>query len=172
MQHLSPSRDWRGRRKEAIRSIGRSGVGRGGGEIYLILPLHKMQRSSYASSSVGDIVAAAGSVSGGGGGGARTVRVIPLQHPSSSAPATPSPPLHARWAAKLRRMGAGEWLELLLPCSRWLRTYRWRECLQADVMAGVTVGVMLVPRCDLPLADLSISISISIPIEEEAGVNS
>jgi sulfate transporter 4 len=43
-------------------------------------------------------------------------------------------------------MPAMEWLELLLPCTRWIRTYKWREYLQADIMAGVTVGTMLVPQ--------------------------
>lgn len=43
-------------------------------------------------------------------------------------------------------MSAMEWLELLLPCTRWIRTYKWREYLQADVMAGITVGTMLVPQ--------------------------
>jgi sulfate transporter 4 len=39
-----------------------------------------------------------------------------------------------------------EWLELFLPCFRWIRTYKWREYLQVDLMAGITVGVMLVPQ--------------------------
>lgn len=39
-----------------------------------------------------------------------------------------------------------EWMELFLPCIRWIRTYKWREYLQADLMAGVTVGIMLVPQ--------------------------
>jgi sulfate transporter 4 len=43
-------------------------------------------------------------------------------------------------------MPAMEWLELLLPCTVWIQTYKWREYLQADIMAGVTVGTMLVPR--------------------------
>lgn len=43
-------------------------------------------------------------------------------------------------------MSAMEWLEMLLPCTRWIRTYKWREYLQADIMAGITVGTMLVPQ--------------------------
>lgn len=34
----------------------------------------------------------------------------------------------------------------MLPCSRWIRTYKWREYFQVDLMAGTTVGVMLVPQ--------------------------
>ncbi|KAG5237647.1 sulfate transporter [Salix suchowensis] len=33
-----------------------------------------------------------------------------------------------------------------LPCCRWIRTYKWREYLQPDLMAGLTVGVMLIPQ--------------------------
>ncbi|KAG1365749.1 putative Sulfate transporter 4.1, chloroplastic [Cocos nucifera] len=43
-------------------------------------------------------------------------------------------------------MTAVEWMELFLPCSRWIRTYRWRDYLQVDLMSGLTVGVMLVPQ--------------------------
>lgn len=34
----------------------------------------------------------------------------------------------------------------MLPCSRWIRTYKWREYFQVDLMAGTTVGIMLVPQ--------------------------
>ncbi|XP_054787738.1 sulfate transporter 4.1, chloroplastic-like isoform X2 [Prosopis cineraria] len=79
----------------------------------------------------------------------RTVKVIPLNHPTT--PATSSSPSFvnlgfSRWAAKLRRMTCAEWIELFLPCCRWFRTYKWREYLQVDLMAGITVGVMLVPQ--------------------------
>ncbi|XP_010905703.1 sulfate transporter 4.1, chloroplastic isoform X2 [Elaeis guineensis] len=80
-------------------------------------------------------------------GGGRTVKVIPFQHASPSPPLPqPSATLVARWGAKLRVMTAIEWMELFLPCSRWIRTYRWRDCLQVDLMSGLTVGVMLVPQ--------------------------
>jgi sulfate transporter 4 len=39
-----------------------------------------------------------------------------------------------------------EWLETLLPMTAWLSTYKWREYLQTDVLAGLTVGVMIVPQ--------------------------
>lgn len=42
-----------------------------------------------------------------------------------------------------------EWLEVFLPCTRWIRTYKWREYLQVDLMAGITVGVMLVPQVEI-----------------------
>lgn len=34
----------------------------------------------------------------------------------------------------------------MLPCSRCIRTYKWREYFQVDLMAGTTVGIMLVPQ--------------------------
>lgn len=43
-------------------------------------------------------------------------------------------------------MSGMEWMELVLPCTRWIRAYKWREYLQADLMAGITVGIMLVPQ--------------------------
>lgn len=46
----------------------------------------------------------------------------------------------------MRGMSAIEWMEVFLPCTRWMRTYRWREYLQLDLMAGTSVGVMLVPQ--------------------------
>ncbi|XP_061997766.1 probable sulfate transporter 4.2 isoform X1 [Rosa rugosa] len=83
----------------------------------------------------------------------RPVRIIPLQHPettsvssSSSSNASPLWAALSRWKSKVVRMTWIEWLELFLPCFRWIRTYKWREYLQVDLMAGMTVGVMLVPQ--------------------------
>ncbi|XP_015962439.1 probable sulfate transporter 4.2 [Arachis duranensis] len=82
----------------------------------------------------------------------RPVRIIPLQHPnitrtsSSSSSSSPPPFPFSRWAMKLRRMTWIEWIEFFLPCMRWIRTYKWREYFQTDLMAGITVGVMLVPQ--------------------------
>lgn len=39
-----------------------------------------------------------------------------------------------------------EWMETLLPCSRWLPAYEWKSTLMRDVVAGLTVGVMVVPQ--------------------------
>jgi sulfate transporter 4 len=111
-----------------------------------------MERSSFASASSGELAAAA--VSGLG----RPVRVIPLRHPldargpaSSSAAAGPS--LLSAAMERARGMGPWEWAETALPCLAWMRSYRWKEDLQADLAAGITVGVMLVPqvRSDLIL---------------------
>ncbi|XP_040383396.1 sulfate transporter 4.1, chloroplastic-like [Oryza brachyantha] len=97
---------------------------------------------SYASTSSGDL----GVMAGGGG---RPVRVIPLRHPleavaGRSAPSSPS------WLSvmveKARGMGPRDWAEAALPCLSWMRRYKWKEDLQADLAAGITVGVMLVPQ--------------------------
>lgn len=39
-----------------------------------------------------------------------------------------------------------EWIESVLPCYKWLRVYDWRTKLLTDVLAGITVGVMVVPQ--------------------------
>lgn len=44
-----------------------------------------------------------------------------------------------------------EWIEMFVPCYRWIRIYDWNEYLQADLMAGITVGVMLVPQVYLSI---------------------
>lgn len=51
----------------------------------------------------------------------------------------------------MKRMKTVDWIDYFLPCSRWIRTYNWREYLQPDVIAGVTVGVMLVPQVETEL---------------------
>ncbi|KAJ3683989.1 hypothetical protein LUZ61_013153 [Rhynchospora tenuis] len=102
-----------------------------------------MERS-YASSSSTDMASLSAS---GTGTGTRSVRIIPLQHPSpEKAAGPPTPPLAERIMARLRGMSGQEWLSALLPCSRWMSSYKWREYLQPDLMAGATVGVMLVPQ--------------------------
>ncbi|PKA63258.1 putative sulfate transporter 4.2 [Apostasia shenzhenica] len=92
---------------------------------------------SYATSSAADAAAAAGE---------RPVKVLPLEHPSPSSSISPSASSMGRWISKLREMSAMEWMELFVPCARWIRNYRWKVCLQADLIAGTTVGIMLVPQ--------------------------
>ncbi|CAN6471254.1 unnamed protein product [Victoria cruziana] len=106
---------------------------------------------SYASSSAKDFAAGGGI----GGVGGRQVKVIPLRHPDPSSASSSLlsaivtllafllPP---RWRTKFKQMTLLQWMELLIPCSRWIRTYKWREYLQVDLMAGLTVGIMLVPQ--------------------------
>lgn len=110
---------------------------------------------TYASTSSADLSAAAGEHSSAvmPTSATRPVKVIPLQHPSTTASASSSSStsglpgaLFSRWTSKVQSMTWIDWLELLLPCSRWIRTYKWREYLQIDVMAGTTIGIMLVPQ--------------------------
>lgn len=103
---------------------------------------------TYASPSFSDLPAAAASTMPSSATAARPVRIIPLQHPTASSSSSSPPPniVFARWTARLRRMTWLEWLEFFLPCLRWIRVYKWREYFQVDLMAGITVGVMLVPQ--------------------------
>nr|ASU91608.1 sulfate transporter 4.2 [Camellia sinensis] len=105
---------------------------------------------TYASSSLSDLAssaAAADQTSMPTTG--RPVRVIPLEHPTattSTSSSSSSSSSLSRWRSKLKRMTFEEWIELFIPCYRWIRTYKWRDYLQLDLMAGITVGIMLVPQ--------------------------
>ncbi|KAL0376971.1 UNVERIFIED_CONTAM: Sulfate transporter 4.1, chloroplastic [Sesamum calycinum] len=95
----------------------------------------------YSSPSAGDLSSFSATAP-------RPVKIIQLQHPTTSTSSTPPPSSSflGRWRGKMKRMTWVEWIELFLPCYRWIRTYRWREYLQPDLMSGITVGVMLVPQ--------------------------
>ena len=83
----------------------------------------------------------------------RPVKIIPLQHPNTTTSSSLNPlpgALFSRWTAKVKRTTLVQWIDTFLPCCRWIRTYKWREYFQPDLMAGLTVGVMLVPQV-LPL---------------------
>ncbi|KAH9317722.1 hypothetical protein KI387_019491 [Taxus chinensis] len=99
--------------------------------------------------------------------GVRQVKVIPLQHPPTydSSPSLPSDFGSSAkiWLSKARQMSFIEWVELLLPCVRWIRSYKWKEYLQPDLMAGVTVGTMLVPQADKAPLPLSLNASADNP---------
>ncbi|CAN6704958.1 unnamed protein product [Malus baccata var. baccata] len=98
---------------------------------------------TYASPSYTDFAAGSSMPTS-----ARPVRIIPLQHPHTTSSSSSSSPWAAlsKWKSKVQSMTWVEWLALFLPCSRWIRTYKWREYLQVDLMSGITVGVMLVPQ--------------------------
>ncbi|KAD4586063.1 hypothetical protein E3N88_23664 [Mikania micrantha] len=106
---------------------------------------------TYASSSLPDI---ATSASARTPATSRTVKVIPLQHPYDSTPLAASFSF-SRSRAKVKRMKAVDWIDLFLPCYRWMRTYDWRRDLQPDVISGVTVGIMLVPQQSMSYAKLA-----------------
>ncbi|XP_073159518.1 sulfate transporter 4.1, chloroplastic-like isoform X2 [Henckelia pumila] len=99
-----------------------------------------MAEISFSSPSAGDLAAAR-----------QPVKIIHLQHPSSSPRATLSSLANnhgffSSWQTKMKRMTLTDWIQLFLPCYRWISTYKWREYLQPDLMAGITVGIMLVPQ--------------------------
>ncbi|PWA90701.1 sulfate transporter 4,2 [Artemisia annua] len=97
---------------------------------------------TYASSSLSDLVTTTRAAS-------RPVKVIPFQHPYDDVTPTSSSSASSyfsKWSRKVKGMKTVDWVDFLLPCCRWMRSYKWREYLQPDVVAGVTVGVMLVPQ--------------------------
>ncbi|XP_060212620.1 probable sulfate transporter 4.2 isoform X2 [Lycium barbarum] len=79
-------------------------------------------------------------------GNSRSVKIIPLEHPSATSSSPSSPSAVAKWKARIKRMTWKDWIELFFPCYRWMRTYKVNEYLQPDLMAGITVGIMLVPQ--------------------------
>ncbi|KAB2010549.1 hypothetical protein ES319_D10G246300v1 [Gossypium barbadense] len=114
---------------------------------------------TYASPSAGDLLRSSTAASGSTMPTPRTIKIIPLQHPDMSSYGTPggfgnnysSSSLWpnswiSRYRGKIKRMTFIDWIEMFLPCCRWIRTYRWREYFQVDLMAGTTVGIMLVPQ--------------------------
>ncbi|KAA3481702.1 putative sulfate transporter 4.2 [Gossypium australe] len=116
---------------------------------------------TYASPSASDLLRSSTAASGSTMPAPRTIKIIPLQHPDTSSYSSPggfgnnssSSSLWpnswiSRFRGKIRRMTFIDWIEMFLPCCRWIRTYRWREYFQVDLMAGTTVGIMLVPQAD------------------------
>ncbi|XP_039067379.1 sulfate transporter 4.1, chloroplastic-like [Hibiscus syriacus] len=113
---------------------------------------------TYASPSSRDLLRSSTTASGSTMP-VRPVKIIPLQHPdttsygspggfgnSSSSSSSCSKSLFSGVRGKIKRMTLIDWIEMFLPCCRWIRTYRWREYFQVDLMAGTTVGIMLVPQ--------------------------
>jgi len=39
-----------------------------------------------------------------------------------------------------------DWLGFFIPCFRWLRTYKWKEWILWDLLAGLSVGAMVIPQ--------------------------
>ncbi|KAF5203263.1 Sulfate transporter, partial [Thalictrum thalictroides] len=78
----------------------------------------------------------------------RQVKVIPFQHPTSASSSSSNPSLSSfsKLKSKIKSLTLLEWFELFFPCLKWMRTYKWKEYLQIDLMAGITVGIMLVPQ--------------------------
>ncbi|WKA00846.1 hypothetical protein VitviT2T_019165 [Vitis vinifera] len=107
---------------------------------------------SYASSSSRNLSRYSTSTSSSSNMPNRPVRIIQLQHPtttslsSSSSSSSSWWSVLSRWRSKVNAMSFTDWTDVLVPCSRWIRTYRWRDYLQIDLAAGLTVGVMLVPQ--------------------------
>jgi hypothetical protein len=48
--------------------------------------------------------------------------------------------------AALEARTCDDWTETILPCWRWLKKYEWRSMLSNDLIAGCSVGVMVVPQ--------------------------
>ncbi|XP_020252598.1 sulfate transporter 4.1, chloroplastic-like isoform X2 [Asparagus officinalis] len=77
----------------------------------------------------------------------RQAKAMALEHRAMQPNQVPSSAnLFWQWRSKISRMSTVEWMEMMLPCTRWIRTYQWSEYTQVDIIAGITVGIMLVPQ--------------------------
>ncbi|KAI5081938.1 hypothetical protein GOP47_0001681 [Adiantum capillus-veneris] len=74
----------------------------------------------------------------------RVKRVLPLQRPTDEGVEQSKESLK-KWRLSWPSSWI-EWLQIFIPCVRWLRTYDFRSYLKTDLMAGITVGTMLVPQ--------------------------
>ncbi|PWA96548.1 sulfate transporter 4.1 [Artemisia annua] len=76
----------------------------------------------------------------------RSLKTLQFQHSFTAVDTSAAATSFSRWREKVERMSWIDWIEVFIPCSRWIRTYNWREYLQPDLISGVTVGIMLVPQ--------------------------
>lgn len=86
-------------------------------------------------------------------GRSSSVKLLSVNHPTTSSRTSASRSMDASSssssAAAAATWTADDWrhlLERLVPAVRWLRTYDVRNYLKADLIAGITVGTMLVPQ--------------------------
>ena len=52
----------------------------------------------------------------------------------------------AMYKAEVKGYGWYEWMGVFLPCLRWLKTYDVKTLLMWDIMAGLSVGAMVIPQ--------------------------
>lgn len=111
---------------------------------------------SHISSQIGiELVGAADSATGDDSEmlKRRLNRAPTLSFPAVSKPLTVSEQFQKFWSKTKKHSTESfggyswmDWLGFVLPCVKWLRTYRIREYLLSDLIAGLTVGVMIVPQ--------------------------
>jgi sulfate transporter 4 len=55
-----------------------------------------------------------------------------------------------RWMQQTRqtfeKKNCQDWISTFLPMYGWMRTYQWRQFLLTDIVAGLTVGIMVIPQ--------------------------
>lgn len=66
--------------------------------------------------------------------------------PPLTRPASMCCPRACRYAKSYGSYNTWQWASTLLPCLAWLRTYNWRKDLVWDIVAGISVGTMVVPQ--------------------------
>lgn len=54
--------------------------------------------------------------------------------------------LRIKATTSLTETSREDWLLTAIPCLSWLKTYNWKLTFPADLMAGLTVGLMVIPQ--------------------------
>jgi sulfate transporter 4 len=89
------------------------------------------------------------SINGGGGGGGSSMYNA-NNDPASTYAASDAFSAPERWMERHKQSLHGkschDWISTLLPMYGWLRTYQWKQFLLTDIIAGLTVGVMVIPQ--------------------------
>lgn len=81
-----------------------------------------------------------------------TMHVVPLRNPLNMEGdgSVSSAGKIQHWSTKVvnnyRQKNRKEWLNTALPITKWLMIYKWKDFLLNDILAGLTVGVMIVPQ--------------------------
>jgi sulfate transporter 4 len=87
---------------------------------------------------------------GGGGGNSIYNQAANNNHGDSSYAASDVFSAPERWMERIRqtcqKKSCQDWISTLLPMYGWLRTYQWRQFLPTDIIAGLTVGIMVIPQ--------------------------
>ncbi|CAM6071339.1 unnamed protein product [Sphagnum tenellum] len=114
---------------------------------------------------VSDSVASALAQRGRSGASRPPVKLLPVNH--HQVHPTPSQQEYASSDSSYR-WGGSDWLHLierLVPAVRWLRTYDVDNYLKADLIAGITVGTMVVPQVhtlDCPCSSCAAALVITL----------